>query len=348
VVVKLFGLGSLLACASVFRALKQAHPTLRLTVISLENTAAAARLMPDVDEMIAISPAGLQHLVSTGLRAIRTIRRRHVDVIVDIEYFSKLSTLFCFMSGARYHLGFLLPARWRHRLIDGGIAFREDIHFRECVARLLAPFGVDYRALPPVCVDVMPTALATAEDMLGTKENPDRDWMIVNPHANELCRQRRWPLERYAHVSATLLERHAGLHILVPGTEEERPRAEELCNLIPAPFRARVHVLAGRTDLQTLAAVLKQSRLVLSNDTGIMHLAAAVGAPLVALFGPESPMRYAPLLPQKICRILAGNVPCGPCLSYMNRKHAPCGCEPAACMLSIPVEEVIAACEELL
>ena len=173
-------------------------------------------------------------------------------------------------------------------------------------------------------------------------------WAAVNPHANALCLQRRWPLERYAEVTAGLLRAHPNLHVAIPGTADERPRAARLRALVPADMRDRVHVLAGRTDLPVLAAVLQRCRLVLTNDTGVMHLAAAVGAPLVALFGPESPVRYGPRGDTRHIRVLAGDVPCGPCLSYMNHKRAPCGAEPAACMLAIPVREVLDRCVRLL
>jgi ADP-heptose:LPS heptosyltransferase len=368
VIVKLSGLGSLLVCAGVFRALRASQPQARQVVVSLEGTAAAARLIPEVDDVLTVSANGVWPLLRDGLRVLRELRRRRVDVIADIEYFSKLSTVFCALGGARYRLGFRLPARWRQRLIDGGIAFREDIHFRECVARLLQPLGVDYRNLPEVVLTPPPAAERAAENLLVSEPGVTAStmWMTVNPHATALCVQRRWPLERFAQVADALLQKDPELRIAIPGTTEERGRAEQLRELVPSERRDRVRVLAGRTDLATLAAILRRSRLVLTGDTGVMHLAAAVGAPLVALFGPESPVRYGPaggidtwnrrisdIEPQKLeghatTRILTGAVPCGPCLSYRNHKRAPCDAEPAACMLAISVEEVQRACEEVL
>ena len=355
VVVKLSGLGSLLVCAGVFRALRACQPQARLLVVALEGTAAAARLIPEVDEVLAISAAGSRPLLLDGVRVLRELRRRRVDVIADIEYFSKLSTVFCALAGARYRLGFRLPALWRQRLMDGGIAFREDIHFRDCVARLLQPLGLDYRNLPDCRILPAAAAEAAAEALLaGAAAEPRSGWVVVNPHATSLCVQRRWPLERFAQVADQLLQKDPGLRIVIPGTADERARAEQLRGLIPAERRERVWVLAGCTDLPTLAAVLCRSRLVLTNDTGLMHLAAAVGAPLVALFGPESPVRYAPAggeggrKTDAGVRILTGDVPCGPCLSYMNHKRAPCAAEPAACMRAIPVDQVRQACEDML
>ncbi|MFZ4395406.1 MAG: glycosyltransferase family 9 protein [Kiritimatiellia bacterium] len=356
VIVKLSGLGSLLTCAGVFRALRSSQPQARLVVVSLEGTAAAARLIPEVDEVLAISVAGVGRMLRDGWRVLRELRRRRVEVMADIECFSKLSTVFCALAGARYRMGFRLPARWRRRLIDGGCTFREDIHFCACVARLLQPLGVDYGRLPAAILRPSPAAEEAATALLAEAPGAraDTDWMVVNPHASELCVQRRWPVERFAQVVSALLQQHPALRIAIPGTAGERARAEALRASLPAEQRERVRVLAGRTDLGTLAAILRRSRLVLTGDTGVMHLSAAVGAPTVALFGPESPVRYGPVgglhagRTGPVDRVLTGDVPCGPCLSYMNHKRAPCQVEPAACMLAISADDVQRACADVL
>ena len=347
VIVKLHGLGSLLVCAGVLRALRTAQPQARLTVVTLAGTAPAARMMPDVDEVLIISASSIGTLLRDSWCVWRELRRRRVDVIADIEYFSKLSTVFAAISGARYRLGFQLPANWRRRLLDGGIAFREDIHFRECVARLFHPLGVDYRKIPEVKMSVPDEAARAVKSLLAEIAPDAKSWAVINPQASDLCRQRRWPLERFGEVATALLQRHADLHIAIPGTADEAPLAEQLKKLVPAELQARVHVLAGRTNLPVLAAVLQCSRLVLTNDSGVMHVAAAVGAPLVALFGPESAVRYGPVGGGAM-RVLVGQVPCGPCLCYMNHKRTPCEAVPAACMLSIPTAEVLKVCEEML
>ncbi len=380
VIVKLMGLGSLLTCAGVWRAVRQSQPQARIVVVSLAGTAAVARLLPEVDEVLAISTANFGRLCGDGWRVWRELRRRRVDVIVDIEYFSNLCALFCALSGARYRLGFLLPPAGGHgvvgggagppdppvlreryrksfhhegrvvggRWLDGGVVLREDQHFRTNVARLLQPLGVAEGPLPQVTLSLPDEARQEAEQLLNGGATAITSWMVVNPHASELCWQRRWPLERFAQVIAALLADNPALGVVIPGTTDEWPRAEALRAQLPLAERERVRVLAGQTSLAVLAGVLQQSRLVLTGDTGIMHLAAAVGAPLVALFGPESPVRYGPAGDSHRTVVLAGAVPCGPCLCCENRKQAPCTHEPAACMQAISVATVQQACERLL
>jgi ADP-heptose:LPS heptosyltransferase len=381
VIVKLMGLGSLLTCAGVWRALRQCQPQARIVVVSLAGTAAVARLLPEVDEVLAISTTNFWQMGGDGWRVWRALRRRRVDVIVDIEYFSHLCAIFCALTGARYRLGFLRhqagragppdppphagqavggragppdpPSHHAGRLargrwLDGGVVLRDDQHFRTNVAQLLQPLGVVEGPLPRVTVALPAEALQEAEKLLAAGAPPVTSWIVVNPHASELCWQRRWPLERFAQVVAALLAGDLTLGVVLPGTADERSRAEALRELLLPAARARVRVLAGQTTLAVLAGVLRQSRLVLTGDTGVMHLAAAVGAPLVALFGPESPVRYGPAGDSRRTLVLTGEVPCGPCLCCENRKQAPCTAEPAACMLAIPVATVQHACEQLL
>jgi ADP-heptose:LPS heptosyltransferase len=225
------------------------------------------------------------------------------------------------------------------------VVLREDRHFRDNVARLLAPLGVPATGLPVVTLTLPEEVRQEAGRLLA---GGVAGWIVVNPHASELCRQRRWPLERFAQVVHALLTRDPSLGVVIPGTADERPYAEEFCVRLQPLNDARLRNLAGRTSLAVLAGVLQQSRLVLTGDTGVMHLAAAVGAPLVALFGPEAPVRYGPAGEPRRTVVLAGEVPCGPCLCSANRKQAPCTAEPAACMLSIAAADVQQACEWLL
>jgi heptosyltransferase-2 len=172
-------------------------------------------------------------------------------------------------------------------------------------------------------------------------------WILVNPHAHDMCPERRWPTDRFAELMDRLGSSQPDLHFGILGTEAERAVSEEARNGVSPAVRPRVHNLAGRTSLPALAGVLARARLLVTNDSGTMHLGAAVGTPLVALFGPESPLRYGPLAPPERCRVLQADVVCGPCLTYMNHKRAPCKGR-NVCMEKLSVDDVMQACEEML
>lgn len=118
---------------------------------------------------------------------------------------------------------------------------------------------------------------------------------------------KRWPIERFAAVADGLVER-CGVRILLIGSVQERSILEE----VGARMQHPAINLGGRTNLQALVGLLDRTRLLLTNDTGTMHMAAAVGTPVLAIFGPTDPQATGPLASHS--RIIREPVPCSPCL----------------------------------
>ncbi len=167
-------------------------------------------------------------------------------------------------------LAFACPAAGH----QAGPRWREDEHETRRWCRLLAYFGVpadpDDLDLPPPPVPAPVTGAA-----------------VVHPGASAPAR--RWPPERFAHVARHLAER--GYEVVLTGTADERALAEHVAARAGLP---RTTVLAGATTLEELAALVADARLVVSNDTGVAHLASAYRTPSVVLFGPVPPRRWGP------------------------------------------------------
>jgi len=145
---------------------------------------------------------------------------------------------------------------------------------------------------------------------------------------------KRWPAGRFAAVADALAETHQA-RVLLIGSTRERDVLEAMAGrMCRPPIR-----LGGRTDLATLAAVLKRARLLLSNDTGAMHVAAAVGTPVLAVFGPTDADATGPLGPDS--RVVREPVPCSPCLL----RECPID---HRCMVGVGIAQVLRAAEELL
>jgi ADP-heptose:LPS heptosyltransferase len=160
----------------------------------------------------------------------------------------------------------------------------------------------------------------------------DEPYAIVHPGAQ--WPSRRWPGERFAAVADALAAQ--GLAIALTGTHAEVPITRALARTLRAPAID----LAGRTSLWTLAALVERARLVVCNDTGISHVAAAMGTRSVVVACGSDVARWAPLA-QERHRVLWAGMPCRPC------GHAQC---PTAheCALAIDADTVITAAHELL
>ena len=202
--------------------------------------------------------------------------------------------------------------------------------------RLVGHLGANAGPLPPRLVpgnaatQVMATrlapSLASGKPLIG-----------LNAGA-EYGPAKRWPLDRFARVARMLAER-TGCHFVLFGGKADIPLAEELTHQLQG---LTVTSLAGQTSLAELMAALALCRVVITNDTGPMHLAAALGTPVVVPFGSTSPELTGPGLPGDSRHpLLLGEAPCAPCFL----RQCPVDFR---CMLSIPVERAVQATLEVL
>jgi heptosyltransferase-2 len=145
---------------------------------------------------------------------------------------------------------------------------------------------------------------------------------------------KRWRADRFAALADSLVESR-GATILLIGSGGERP----VLNQVAAQMRRPAVNLGGRTDLVALVGVLERARLMVSNDTGAMHVAAAVGTPVLAVFGPTDPVATGPL--GRCARVVRVPVPCSPCLL----RECPID---HRCMTGVTVEEVLHEAQALL
>jgi heptosyltransferase-2 len=158
-------------------------------------------------------------------------------------------------------------------------------------------------------------------------------WIGINPGA-AYGSAKRWPPERFA-AAAALVARRTGARVTIVGAAAERPLAEAIAERLGAGAR----VLCGETTLAELVGVLSQLDLLLTNDSGPMHLAAALGTPLVAVFGPTDWSETAPV--SERARVVREETECAPC------KLRDCPID-HRCMARVGVERVAAAALQLV
>jgi len=161
----------------------------------------------------------------------------------------------------------------------------------------------------------------------------DAKFLVLNPGA-AYGSAKRWNEERFAAVADTLAG-ELNLSVVLIGSEKERPIAEQ----IRAVMKTRSAVLTGKTSLETLIGVLAESSLMVTNDSGPMHIAAALGVPTVAVFGSTDERVTGPYGPR--ARIVKHVVECSPCLL----RECPID---HRCMTRVTVENVCTAARELL
>ena len=172
-----------------------------------------------------------------------------------------------------------------------------------------------------------------------------RRLVVVNPNAGDLAPERRWPVERFAAVAARLV-REDDARVVVTGTRAERDKTSAVLRAAGPLPAGRLQDLGGALSIGALHALFLRADLVISNHSGPMHLAAAQGTPTLGLFGPETPVMYAPL--GSHTRVHYAPPLCSPCINVHDAKVLSCIHGQPECLTRIEVEQVLASARELL
>ena len=232
------------------------------------------------------------------------------------------------LRGEGYTHAFVLPNSWKSALVPclarvpKRVGYRGEGRFllltdarpldRKAMPRLVERFAALAVArgalvpMPPSPVLVPDTANRAAA-MRALRLKTDRPVVILCPGA-EFGAAKRWPPNQFAELAGMFLA--DGLQVWIVGSPNDRIAADAVLNSLGEDMH-RVRDLTARTDLGTAIDILSSASLVVSNDSGLMHAAAAVGVPLVALFGSSSPAYTPPLSP--LAQIAKIDIACSPC-----------------------------------
>ncbi len=169
----------------------------------------------------------------------------------------------------------------------------------------------------------------------------------MNPNAGEMALERRWPTERTAELLRHLAAQQRA-NLVVIGADADREHVASV--LRESGVGASVVNLAGKIDIAELVALFANAAVVVTNDSGPMHIAAAAGASIIALFGPETPTLYGPLQSVAEQRHVVHylGLACSPCMFVHDNKVLSCWFSQARCMTGIAPSEVLASVDALL
>jgi ADP-heptose:LPS heptosyltransferase len=338
-VLKFFGLGSIILSTVALSAMRSSFPKARITFLSLSSNEQLLRRIPMVDEVITLDCSGPPAFARDLLFCLRRLLQVKYEIVFDFEFFSKFSTFLSGFSRAPYRVGFALPTRWRSFHVTHPVPLSKARHvkdaFRSQVWALCKGTGGD-NIIPPLILDYDAASLRQKVRLA------DEPLIVVNVNAGETSLDRRWPPARFADVISDLASRSDCCFVLT-GRGSERAYVQAIIDR--AACAERCCNAAGMLTIPELGALLQKCRLLSSNDSGPLHLAAALGVPTIALFGPESPVFYGPV-GNKAINLYAG-LPCSPCLNVYNAKvfHCPISVK---CLRDISVDQVLTSAEVLL
>lgn len=340
-VMKFLGMGSILLATPLLRRLGLAYPDARITFLTLEPNAELVRRLDWVDDVVVVPKGGLLRLLFSVPRLLTALRRDRYDLAIDLEFYSRLSNLVSWGSGARRRVGFFVRARWRGSLLTDSVYFNGRLPYGDAVLALLRPLGLESRERPRSSAPRLAAdeeAAATARLLtLGVPE--EGTLVVVNVNASDLCIERRWPGDRFAALVGRFGNEVSPVDrfVFIGATSETDTVKAVLDQVSPEALPACLD-LSGRTTLIELTVLLRRSALLITNDSGPMHLAASLGVPTMSFFGPETPALYGPEGDNHLIFYEAHW--CSPCLSVYNAKIAMCHGQ-NECMRRIELDQVI-------
>lgn len=361
-VVKLADLGDAVLATPALAALRRGFPGARIDALTTPSARAVLELCPAIDGIIDFPkhlfdrPQDLARpdRLATMLRLAARLHAGRYDTVVLLHH---LTTTFggqkfralCLATGARHRAG-LDNGRGdflTHRAIDYGFGVRTEWEYGlDIVATLGAPID---DAAPAVTV---PSPAVSAAHELLAEHGVTAPYLVIHAGVGAYSQARTWPAERFAAV-AQALRTETDLAILAVGTADEREAARPLLK-VPG-----VVDLLGATSVSELAALLNRAQLVLGADSGVVHLAAALNTPTIAIFGPSNHEAWQPFgavehrigqgpIPASRALVVRAGLPCSPCFYtgyHLGRRD---GCAMKTCLDLIEVDDVVTAARVLL
>jgi ADP-heptose:LPS heptosyltransferase len=329
-VVRVGALGDTLMVTPLLRLLHERHPNAEVDFFCSRLAAPLLELNPYVTNLFSLQGRNLPLALSIEKRRlVREMRAREYDVAFLLE------------SAPRYRI--LLE-----RACPGQIRSFAEVPFdpsRHAIHNNLNVAGIPVAAEDALNMDLplAPDDEAAADRLLAGLPAPrigvHMGWGPQGRKRRQPLRLRGWNLGNFVELIRKMIAID-GIHVILTGSAEDARDTELIAGQMPA---GRVHSVSRRTRVRELAAVIKKLDLLISVDSGPAHMAAALGTPLVVLWGPGRLQQTRPVSSLSPVRILRRAVPCAPCQSTPLQKS----CRRNVCMELITPGEVFAAAQEL-
>ena len=334
-------LGDMLFLTPALRALRQALPEARLVLLAGPWSAGVVAGNGDLDEVMLCSFPGFERNGKRSalapyrllLKTAGELRGRF-DIAVVLRFDHWWGAWLAAAAGIPRRIGYAWPETCP--FLTEALPYRPGRHEVQQNAALLEALAPGVEAgLGSTQYAVRPEDRAWAAERLGQLGRPR---VAIHPGAGAAVKQ--WPVDCWAAVGRGLVEAKQASIVLTGG-----PAERGLAAGVAAQMQAPAHDLAGQTTLGQLAAIYQQCDLVLGSDSGPLHLAVAVDAPTVHLYGPVPVAKFGPWGPAERHLVLRSPFTCAPC----DRLDWPVEALPLhGCMAAIPPEHVLAAALKLL
>lgn len=324
-------IGDVLLTTPTMRAIRERFPNAYISCLVVDWCKDILADNPHIDGLISYEKKGKHRSVLGKISLLRQIRKKHFDTVFVLHR-SRTRALLAYLSGAKYRIGY--NTKKRGCLLTAKIEpSRKKLHKLDYFLGILEPLSLDINKLDKELVlSVNTEDERFIFELLKTYNIDKKDFLVgLNPGAN--WSPKCWTVSGFAELADKLINKY-NAKIVITGNKKDRILAKEIAN----KMQNEPLIMAGKTTLCQLAALIKRCNLFISADSGPMHMAAAIKTPLIALFGPTSSQETGPIGSGRY-KIIQKKVDCQPCKVIK--------CKNNLCMKSITPADVLKETELL-
>ena len=336
--IKFLELGAIILAYPLLKQLKSIYPSAEVFFITFYKNKDIFHLLGDIipdNRVLVIREKPLLFILDT-FSAIKRLRKEKIDIVFDLEFFSRFSALFSYLVKSEKIIGFYhysFEGLYRGNLLTHKIQYNPLNHITKNYLSFSLVIKQARKADPQLETKVTDDKVTfpqyatnneTRERVLhklkgfGVNIAAGRDRLfLINPGEGVLP-LREWPIENFIYLSKLILEERKH-YVVIIGTEGADNKARDMLKKINNP---RCTSLVNQTGLEELMELFVISDSLICNDCGLAHLAMLTPIRKFILFGPESPQVFGPLTQNSY--IVYSNWSCSPCLSVLNHRDSAC------------------------
>ncbi len=321
-------IGDTVLLDGISKDLRKAWPLAQLVFFAGRDNYQMAEMLEQVDEVV------LLQMNRPFDAAKRIYKAGHFDLWLDFSQWARIDALLTALAQADCKIGFRTSNQFRHWLYDKWVEHRADLHETNNYKNLVELMGIECSSEPHI-----KAASDLSKILPELKANRPYSVLHLFPGGSRAY-MKEWPVQNWLKVARHILK--MGMVPVLTGGPDDFNRAEEFSSKLG--INIPIVNSAGRLSLPELATLLGEAKFVISVNTGVMHMAAAVGAKLIAIHGPTSPIRWGPVSKEAVVIKPPEIVKCAPCLNLGFEYK----CERNTCLKEISSEVVIYAITGLL
>jgi heptosyltransferase-2 len=337
VIVKFCCLGDAILMGPALRTIRAAYTNAEITIVTTAKTSGVFPSLASIDRIVELPLSGNP---LTLLKSLRASVPDRAQLLYCFEPWYPTATLVSYAMRASHSIGFTSPrAPYNQSFFNRVVPYKEDRHVVETYRRL-AEAGIQGN---PARQELQLSIGAEADRRVAAffqRQGLHGDVIALFAGGSPTWIRKRWPTDKFG-LLADRITSELGMRVLLLTGKGQESVNEEVC----AQMREQPVVSPGDFSVGELAAAIRRCRLIVSSDSSPIHIASAVGTPVVAMFGPVPSITYRPYLPSEAFRVVSKNLPCSPCVVFAQSPPCPYDFE---CIRSISVEEVLAAVKSVM